>query len=108
MRPLWLALVVLSTGTLEAQTVRGQLVDSISRAPVAGAFVTLVDERGVERARAITNDAGQYLVTAPAAGNYHGRSKLTGVRAYVPPALPLSSGGATTHNTGMDATPEAT
>src|SRR5437899_7000760 len=45
MRPLLLALLVLSTGTLEAQTVRGQPVDSISRAPVAGAFVTLVEDR---------------------------------------------------------------
>jgi len=105
MRPLWLALLVLSTGTLEAQTVRGQLVDSISRAPVAGAFVTLVDERGVERARAITSDAGQYVVTAPAAGNYHVRSKLIGFRPYVSPALALKSGGTTTYNAAIDPIP---
>jgi Carboxypeptidase regulatory-like domain len=107
MRPLWLALLVLSTGTLEAQTVRGQLVDSISRAPVAGAFLTLVDERGVERARAITNDAGQFVVTAPAAGTYHVRSKLIGFRPYVSPALALKSGETTTYNAAIDPIPVA-
>ena len=107
MRPLGLALLVLSTGTLEAQTVRGQLVDSISRTPVAGAFLTLVDELGVERARAISNDAGQFVVTAPAAGNYHVRSKLIGFRPYVSPTLALKSGETTSYNAAIDPIPVA-
>jgi hypothetical protein len=104
---LLLALLVLSTGMLEAQTVRGQLVDSISRAPVAGAFLTLVDERGVERARAMTNDAGQFVVTAPAAGSYHVRSKLIGFRPHVSLALALTSGETTTYNAAIDPIPVA-
>ncbi|HEV2672247.1 MAG TPA: carboxypeptidase-like regulatory domain-containing protein [Gemmatimonadales bacterium] len=107
MRPLWLALLVISTGTLEAQTVRGQLVDSISRSPLAGAFLTLVDERGVEHARAITDGAGQFVLTAPAAGTFHVRSKLIGFKPYVSPALTLLSGEATTYNAAIDPIPVA-
>jgi len=33
-----------ATGSVAGQAVRGQLIDSISRAPLPGAFVTLVDE----------------------------------------------------------------
>ena len=49
---------------LATQTVRGQLTDSVSRAPLPGAFLTLVDEKGVERARTITNGAGEFLLSA--------------------------------------------
>ena len=71
MRLLWLVVPVIWTVPLEAQTVRGQLVDSISRSPLSGAFLTLVDQQGVERARAITNDAGEFVLVAPTAGTYH-------------------------------------
>src|SRR5437879_8094146 len=54
-----------ATGSVPGQAVRGQLIDSISRAPVPGAFVTLVDEQGVERVRAMTNTAGEFVLSAP-------------------------------------------
>src|SRR2546425_13240953 len=78
---------------LAAQSVRGQLTDSVTRAPLPGAFLTLVDEHGVEKARTITNGSGEYLLTAPAPGVYRLRSKRIGFRPYVSPALTLTAGG---------------
>lgn len=73
------ALAFLATASAPAQTVRGQFTDSISRTPLTGAFLTLVDEHGAERARAITNHAGEFVLTAPAAGTYRIRSKRIGI-----------------------------
>src|SRR5438067_724785 len=84
-------LLVVAT-PLTAQTVRGQLTDSLTRSPLPGAFLTLVDEQGVERARSITNAAGEFLITAPAAGTYRLRSKRIGFRPYVSTALVLGAG----------------
>ena len=107
MRLFWLVVPVIWTVPLEAQTVRGQLVDSISRSPLSGAFLTLVDQQGVERARAITNDAGEFVLVAPAAGTYHLRSKRIGFQPYVSPALTLASGATTTYRAAIDPIPLA-
>ena len=77
-----------STGSVAAQAVRGQLIDSISRAPLPGAFVTLVDEHGVERVRTMTNNAGEFVLSAPA-GAYRLRSKRIGFRPYLSSPLTL-------------------
>jgi len=92
---------------LPAQSVRGQLTDSITRAPLAGAFLTLVDERGVEKARTITNNAGEFLLTAPAAGAFRLRSKRIGFRPYVSPPLTLTAGGAISYSAAVDPIPVA-
>ncbi len=92
---------------LPAQSVRGQLTDSITKAPLAGAFLTLVDERGVEKARTITNNAGEFLLTAPAAGAYRLRSKRIGFRPYVSPALTLTAGGTISYSAAVDPIPVA-
>jgi len=107
MRLLWLVLVLVCTRTLEggAQTVRGQLVDSISRAPLNGAFLTLIDAQGVERARAITDGEGRFTVLAPAPGSYRLRSKRIGFKPYVSPALSLPEGETTTYNAAIDPIP---
>jgi len=80
-----------ATGSVAAQAVRGQLIDSVSRAPLPGAFVTLVDEQGVERVRAMTNTAGEFVLSAPA-GAYRLRSKRIGFRSYLSSPLTLRSG----------------
>ena len=80
-----------ASGSLAAQVVRGQLIDSISRAPLPGAFVTLVDEQGVERVRAMTNSGGEFVLSAPA-GAYRLRSKRIGFRPYLSSPLTLRSG----------------
>jgi carboxypeptidase family protein len=92
---------------LPAQSVRGQLTDSISKAPLAGAFLTLVDEHGVEKARTITNGAGEFLLTAPAAGVYRLRSKRIGFRPYLSPPLTLTAGGTSSYSAAIDPIPVA-
>src|SRR6267378_1547117 len=92
---------------LEAQSLRGQLTDSVTRAPLPGAFLTLVDEHGVEKARTITNGSGEFLLTAPAAGVYRLRSKRIGFRPYVSAPLTLSAGGTSSYNAVIDPIPVA-
>lgn len=82
---------LLVPSSLPAQSVRGQLTDSISRAPLAGAFITLIDEHGAEKARTITNHAGEFLLSAPA-GTYRIRSKRIGFRPFLSAPLTLRSG----------------
>ncbi len=105
------ALLVLAAlvvpGALAGQTVRGQLTDSVSRVPLPGAFLTLVDEHGVEKARTITNGSGEFLLTAPGAGVYRLRSKRIGFRPYVSPPLTLTSGGTSSYNAVIDPIPVA-
>ena len=94
-------------GILPAQSVRGQLTDSVSRAPLPGAFLTLVDEKGVERARTITNGSGEFLLTAPAPGVYRLRSKRIGFRPYVSAPLNLTAGTSISFNAVVDPIPVA-
>lgn len=94
-----------ATTPAAAQTVHGLLTDSISRTPLAGAFLTLVDERGVERARTLTNGAGEFRITAPSAGVYRIRSKRIGFRPLVSPPLTLHAGEVTAYNAAIDPIP---
>lgn len=48
-----------------AQEVRGTVSDSTTRQPVAGAVVSVLDSAGTTRGRAISNERGQYRVSAP-------------------------------------------
>ena len=90
-----------------AQSVRGQLTDSITRVPIPGAFLTLVDEHGGERARTITNAAGEFLLTAPSAGTYRLRSKRIGFRPYVSRPLTLRDGEVISYQVVVDPIPVA-
>lgn len=47
---------------LEAQTLRGLVLDSSSRAPIAGAVVMLLDSAGAVLRRNITDERGQYRI----------------------------------------------
>src|SRR5437016_2317433 len=100
-------LTIALTNGLEAQTVRGQVTDSVSRTPLAGAFLTLVDSIGSERARAITDAAGQFTLTAPEPGTYRLRSKRIGFRPYFSPALALHSGETMWYSAAIDPIPIA-
>lgn len=62
-RAIFLAALILSVVRLaRAQDLRGTVVDSASRRPIASAVVVLLDESNVARARTITNDRGQYRI----------------------------------------------
>ena len=101
------ALLLITAIPAAAQSVRGQLSDSVSRAPLAGAFLTLLDEHSVEKARTITNGAGEFLLTAPAAGVYRLRSKRIGFRPYVSRPLTLQSGETVSFSAAIDPIPVA-
>ena len=90
-----------------AQTVQGQLTDGVTRSPLPSAFLTLVDESGAERARAITNSAGEFAITAPAAGTYRLRSKRIGFRPYMSAPLTLGAGEKVSLNATIDPIPVA-
>lgn len=95
------------TSSASAQTVRGLLRDSVSRGPIVGAFLTLVDERGIERARAITTSAGEFTLTVPAAGTYRLRSKRIGFKPYVSRPITLDPGQTVSFNAAVDPIPVA-
>ena len=99
------ALLLFAALPASAQTVRGLLTDSVSRSPLPGAFLTLVDAQGVERARVMTNQAGEFVVTAPAAGSYRLRSKRIGFRPLVSAPLPLGAGETVSYNASIDPIP---
>ncbi len=88
-----------------AQSVRGLLTDSVSRTPIAGAFLTLIDDQGVERARAMTNALGEFTLNASAAGTYRVRSKRIGFRPLVSAALALRAGDVIAYNAAIDPIP---
>lgn len=89
------ALVLLSWfiaggAALQAQTVRGQLVDARSGAPISGAFVVLLDQGGNEIARGLTGDGGTFLLSAPEAGVYRLQFKRIGFQLSETPPLTLA------------------
>ncbi|GIW50959.1 MAG: hypothetical protein KatS3mg081_0314 [Gemmatimonadales bacterium] len=77
---------------LQAQAVRGTILDRTSRLPVSRAFVVLLDTAGTEVARALTDDQGRFFLSAPAAGSYRVQSKRIGFRPTVSSMLNLGAG----------------
>ena len=62
-----LALLMLSAVRVaRAQELRGSVVDSATRRPIASAVLVVVDNAGLARGRTITNDDGQYRIILPA------------------------------------------
>jgi hypothetical protein len=68
----WLALpiAVVAAAVAQAQTLRVELRDSVSRAPVIGALVNAADSTGRNRVDGLTNDRGAVTLRLPAAGTY--------------------------------------
>lgn len=75
-----LAAVLLMPALVEAQVVRGAVIDRGTDAPLAGTLVLLVDSAGTIARRALTDDAGEYRLHAPAAGTYRVRTLRIGFR----------------------------
>jgi protocatechuate 3,4-dioxygenase beta subunit len=96
---------VTAAGTLSAQAVRGVLVERGSGRAIRGAFVVLLDERDAEVARALTDDAGRFLVRAPTPGRYRLQSKRIGFRLSVSPPLTLGADQTVGHRMEVEAVP---
>lgn len=74
-RPIHLAMLVglpwtLSARPAAAQTVLGRVLDEANGLPVAGAIVRLLDDNGQERAQAVADSAGSFVMRRPATGEY--------------------------------------
>jgi carboxypeptidase family protein len=100
-----LAMALTGAPQLGAQSVRGQLVDKMNGTPISAGFIVLVDERGVEVARALTSDAGTFLLQAPGPGTYRLRSKRIGFRVSDSPSFLLGAGQVLDHRLEVEAIP---
>jgi hypothetical protein len=86
-----------------AQVVRGTVTDSMSRQPIPGAVVTLLDTRGQVVGRALAGQAGQFAMPIPASA-----ARVRVVRIGWRPrerALPELTDGTATVNFSMAAIP---
>ena len=75
---LLLGALLLAPGVLAGQTVVGTAVSAADGAPIAGAFVLLLDEDGVERDRGLTGDRGAFRLRAVRPGTYSLRLQRIG------------------------------
>jgi len=87
-----LALFGAAAPSLDAQFVRGQVVDSITKAPIGGAAVVLLDSTGAEMARTTADVEGLFLLRAPA-GEYRLRAEMEGflISTFPPFSLEVES-----------------
>src|SRR5687768_11832981 len=84
----------------EAQTVRGTVVD-LSDRPLSGVVVLLVDAGTREVARSLTNDRGEYFLTAPAPGSYRLRTLRIGFRSVITRPIELAAGATATQRIAL-------
>ena len=89
---------------LSAQTVRGVVVDQLDR-PVAGVVMQLTDSASRVIVRTLTNERGEYRLTAPADGRYRVRSTRIGFRPTTSEVLSLSRAAEQTHRVALANTP---
>ena len=86
-----LALFGAAASPLDAQLVRGQVVDSITKAPVGGVAVVLLASTGAEVTRTTTDVEGLFLLRAPA-GEYRLRAEMEGFHTSTFPPFSLGPG----------------
>ena len=79
----------MGVATLSAQTVHGELVGAATAQPIAYALVLLVDSSGHERARTLSDPAGQFVLLAPSPGTYRIRILRIGFKSFESPAMLL-------------------
>lgn len=77
----WLVLALTLCGaSLNAQLVRGTVVERSSGAPLGGVLVTLVNDSTRTVGSALTSERGEYGIRAPGPGRYRIDAKRIGVR----------------------------
>ena len=78
-------------GSLSAQIVRGQVVDSITGAPIDGRVVLLRDGTGAEITRTIIDSEGLFLLRAASGGRFRLRAEGEGYRVSLFPPFDLAA-----------------
>ena len=89
---------------LAAQTVRGVVVDQLDR-PLVGVVVQLTDSTSRVAVRALTNDRGEFRVTAPGGGRYRLRTTRIGFRPTTTEPIALSSAAEVTRRIILPSNP---
>src|ERR1051325_10126350 len=86
---------------LPAQTIHGQVVDSVTGTPVGAGFVLLLRADGREITRALADPEGRFTITAPAAGTYRLRSERIGFKVATSPTITLADGQVLDYRLGI-------
>jgi hypothetical protein len=91
-------LALLLPGSLEAQTLRGRLVEEGSGEPIAGAFVLLYPSEGDASPKTpplaadLTASGGLFALAAPRPGRYRVRVDRIGYRSHLTDAIEVGAG----------------
>ena len=97
--------ILVHSPQLEAQSVRGTLVEESSGIPIEGAFVVLLDGSDSTVAGTLTDDSGIFVLQAPAAGHYAVRAERIGYDSFSSPPLSLTLGPPIQHRLEMPVSP---
>ena len=76
------AVSLIAPRTSTAQTISGQVTDSVTGTVVARGFVVLVNDRGQDVARTLADEHGRFVISARAPGKYRVRSERIGYRVW--------------------------
>src|SRR6185369_15786226 len=87
-----IALAGLAPGLGGGQVVRGIVTDSTNR-PISGVVVMLIDGASQSRARALSDERGEFRIAAPGAGTYSLRTLRIGFRPTTTTPIELRVGG---------------
>jgi hypothetical protein len=87
-----LSLALLSVSRADAQVVRGEVIDSLAARAVSAAIVVLVDSADHERARALTDASGRFVIKADKPGRYRLRTLVVGYRRWESEFIVLQRG----------------
>ena len=88
-----LCLGILMSPALEAQIVRGRVVERASGAPIVGVLVSLVpDGNAAATTSVLSNERGEYAVRAGAAGRYRLDVKRIGAQRFTSEWFTLAAG----------------
>jgi hypothetical protein len=101
---LLLLAALLLPAALAAQTVRGQLVEEGSLAPIDGALIVAIDAAGNQRAGSLSNAAGRFEIRLPEPGRYRLRAERIGFRSVVSELLTVDADGVVEHRLVAPAT----
>jgi hypothetical protein len=94
---LFVTLAAQASGQSSSQLVLGQIVDQQTAAPIQGVFVQLVDSAAQVRAGVLSDDAGRFILSAPAPGRYTLRAERIGYAISLSDTLVVTAGRTLTY-----------
>jgi len=97
--------ILMLASNLEAQVVRGQVVDSSTATPVGTGFVVLLDETGTEVSRTLSSSDGRFVLEAPGGGVFRLRSERIGYRASESAPFSITAGATIDYTLSVAALP---